>query len=176
MMMSLMSTAMKTKGKRILGIDPGLARCGWAVVAPGGQSAELLAADCITTPAKQPESQRLARLYGQLQTVIARWHPEAMAIEELFFSRNVSTAMAVGQARGVALLAAAQTGIPVREFSPTTVKQTVTGYGRADKRQVETMIKLFLRIKTMPKHDDTVDAIAVALCGLHQPTWATSRS
>jgi crossover junction endodeoxyribonuclease RuvC len=132
----------------------------------------LLASGCITTSRRQVEAIRLYELHHRLMEIFEQWHPELMAIEELFFSRNVSTAMAVGQARGVALLAAAEARVPVQSFTPSAVKLTVTGSGRADKRQVQTMIRTLLKLKAPPKSDDTADAIALALCGLYRPDWA----
>lgn len=167
--------AMKPSPPRVIGVDPGLARCGWAVITANGQAVRLIDAGCITTPSRQSTANRLHQLHQELMHIFRYMKPSLLAIEELFFTRNVSTAIAVGQARGVALLAAAEARIPVQEFTPTAVKQTVTGYGRADKRQVQSMIRILLGLSRVPKSDDTADAIAIALCGLHQPRWARTR-
>lgn len=150
--------------RRVLGIDPGLARLGWAVVESRGASVTLAGCGCIETSVRQSVSVRLRQLYARLDAIIRDYRPTAMAVEKLFFTKNISTGIVVGQARGVVLLAAAMAGLPVDEFTPTTVKQSVTGDGRADKRQVQRMIQILLRLRRLPRHDDTADAIAVALC------------
>lgn len=164
MTMSPLFIPMKPRAKTILGIDPGLARFGWAIVTME-TSPQLVAAGCFTTPANKPVSQRLALLAIKLRQVIHEYQPSMMALEELFFSKNVSTAMAVGQARGVALLVAAENRLSTKEFGPTTVKSALTGYGRADKRQVQSMVMHLLGITKKPRYDDTTDAMAVAICG-----------
>lgn len=158
-------TSAPTKPNRVLGIDPGLARLGWAVIEPGHGQPQLIGCGCLETPAGQPTEQRLADLHRRLVSIIHEYRPTSMAVEKLFFSRNISTAMTVGQARGAALTAAALAGLRVTEFTPTAVKQSVTGDGRADKRQMGKMIQLLLKLDRLPRHDDTTDAIAIALCG-----------
>jgi crossover junction endodeoxyribonuclease RuvC len=148
---------------RIIGIDPGTARLGFGIIDAGDDYA---AVDygTIETSAKVAMAQRLLELYEALTHLITTHSPESMAIEQLFFSRNVTTAITVGQARGVALLAAAQAGIPVTEYTPAEVKQAISGYGNADKQQVQFMVQLLLELDTVPYPDDAADALAVALC------------
>jgi crossover junction endodeoxyribonuclease RuvC len=148
---------------RILGIDPGTARLGYGIIDAGdGYSA--VDFGTIETSAKDTMAQRLLQVHDALTHLIATHVPEAMAIEQLFFSRNVTTAIAVGQARGVALLAAAQSGLPVTEYTPAEVKQAISGYGNADKQQVQFMVQLLLELDAVPYPDDAADALAVALC------------
>lgn len=155
---------MKPKTKTVLGIDPGLARFGWAIVTISAQP-QLIAAGCLTTSSRQSTPERLSALAKKLRSVIREYSPASMSVEELFFSKNVSTAMVVGHARGIALLIAAEHNLPIREFSPTTIKSALTGYGRADKRQVQSMVMRLLGITHKPRYDDTADAMAVAVCG-----------
>jgi crossover junction endodeoxyribonuclease RuvC len=157
---------------RVLGIDPGIATTGYGVVeGEAGGSAALLGYGAIRTapPAAMPA--RLAELHRELQTVIAERRPDAVAVEELFFASNASTALVVGQARGVILLAAAQASLPVFEYKPTEVKQALTGYGGADKRQVQEMLRLVLGLDRVPQPDDAADGVAVALCHLQMARW-----
>ena len=156
---------MTPKTACVFGIDPGLARFGWAAIERQGPRVRLVEAGRLTTPAGQADPIRLHSLYKKFTLLLREFHPSQIVVEKLFFSKNVSTAMAVGQARGIALLAAAEFGIPISEFTPTAIKQAVTGYGRADKRQVQTMITTLLRLKKAPQSDDVADAIAAALCG-----------
>lgn len=151
----------------VLGIDPGTATTGFAVVMENEEGAELVTCGTITTESGQPLSSRLERIYEALSALVAEHQPQAIAVEQLFFSRNVRTAMAVGQARGIALLSAARAGVPVYEYTPLQVKQAVVGYGRAGKEQVQEMVRLVLRLDTRPQPDDAADAAAVALCHLH---------
>lgn len=155
---------MKTN-RRILGVDPGLARLGWAIVETGPHRSTLVGCGCLETPAGEKIERRLHKLHQRLGDIVREYTPHELAVETLFFSKNVSTAMAVGQARGIVLLAAAEHRLAVSEFTPTAVKSSVTGDGRADKRQMGRMIKLLLGLHRLPKHDDTTDAIAIALCG-----------
>lgn len=164
MTMTTSRRSTRTKPRRILGLDPGLGRFGWAVLETK-TTPTLIAAGCITTRSGTPNDQRLVAIFSQLKNIMQEFQPGSVALEELFFSKNVSTAMVVGQARGVALLAAAQEKIAVVEYSPTTIKASVTGYGRADKLQISHMILRLLNIKTKPRYDDTVDAMAIAWCG-----------
>lgn len=148
---------------RILGIDPGLGRLGWGVIEEKGSSIRPIAFDCIETPGNVPDEKRLVIIYEKLQKVIRLYQPEIVAVEELFFSRNVSTAFMVGQARGVVLLISAQNNLDVITHSPSQVKVAVTGYGKADKKQVGQMVKIILKLENLPNLDDTTDALAIAL-------------
>ena len=149
---------------KTLGIDPGTAIMGWGIVEETGGVLSLVDYGALTTPAGMPQPQRLAMLYAALQGLLREHQPEAAAVEELFFSRNVTTALAVGQARGVALLALAQAGVPIHEYKPMAVKQAVAGYGGADKKQMQEMVRLTLRLQRIPKPDDAADALAIAIC------------
>lgn len=127
----------------------------------------------IRTPANQPLPRRLQLIYRAVSDLAEEWEPEAAAVEELFFSRNVRTAMSVGQARGVALLALADAGLDVAEYTPLVIKQAVTGYGNADKAQMQEMVRLLLELAEVPRPDDAADALAVAICHLHSARLAT---
>jgi crossover junction endodeoxyribonuclease RuvC len=153
----------KTGEKLILGIDPGIARMGYGVVALQGNRMRALDYGTLTTEAHEPPEQRLAVMFEKVKKVLKKVKPEAVAMEELFFSRNAKTAIAVGQARGVALLACGLAGLPVFEYRPMEVKQAVTGYGAADKGQVQKMVKVLLGLTVVPKPDDTADALAIAI-------------
>ncbi len=157
---------MRKSSTRVLGIDPGLGRVGFGVVEAIGSKVRLLAYGVIETPARTSTERRLLRIHERLRALVVAYHPDRMAVEELFFARNTTTAMSVGAARGVVLLAAAQSHLAVREFSPATVKQAITGYGRAEKGQVQRMLQSLFRLRRPPTPDDAADAIAVALCGL----------
>lgn len=148
---------------RILGIDPGIGRLGWGIIQEEKGKVKALSFECIETSQNYSEEQRIKQIYEQLQSIIELEKPEVIAVEELFFSRNVTTAFSVGQARGVVLLAAAQKDIPVISYNPGEVKVAVTGYGKAEKKQVGQMVKMILGLKRLPKLDDTTDALAVAL-------------
>jgi len=150
----------------VLGIDPGTAITGYGLVEEGDEL-ELIACGVITTPAGVPLPERLLTIHRQLSEVIRRYQPEAVAIEELFFSKNVRTAMSVGHARGVILLAAAQAGLPIYEYKPSEVKQAVVGYGAATKEQMQEMVRLLLDLEEVPTPDDAADAVAIAVCHLH---------
>ncbi|MGQ9683995.1 MAG: crossover junction endodeoxyribonuclease RuvC [Anaerolineae bacterium] len=150
----------------VLGIDPGVAITGFALVAGPPDDARLVAAGVIRTPAELPLGQRLQRLHDELQHLLQEHRPDAAAIEELFFGRNARTALTVGHGRGVALLALAQAGLTVYEYTPMHVKQAVVGYGQASKEQVQEMVRLLLRLNAVPQPDDAADAVAVALCHL----------
>src|SRR5438270_6274949 len=155
-------------GPRItLGIDPGTAIVGYAVVEAQGSTLRMLACDVITTPARMPLSQRLQLIYQGLSEIIVTYHPQESAMEELFFAKNARTAMTVGQARGVAMLALANGGLSISEYTPKQVKQAVTGYGGADKHQVGEMVRILLSLSAVPRPDDAADAAAVAICHLN---------
>lgn len=151
----------------VFGIDPGIAITGFGLVSEDEGGLELRDCGVVTTPASDELAARLARTYDGLAALLVRYRPDAVAVEQLFFGRNVRTALTVGQARGVALLAAAHTGVPVYEYTPLQVKQAVAGYGRADKAQVKEMVRLLLRLAAAPEPDDAADAVAVAVCHLH---------
>ncbi len=152
----------------VLGIDPGTATTGYGLVRQlSGRQVELVDYGVIRTPANQPMAERLRQLYHDLSAIIAKYAPDEAAVEELFFSRNVTTALSVGQARGVAILAAAEAGLPVHEYKPREVKQAVVGYGNASKEQVQQMVRVLLNIDEVPRPDDAADAVAVAICHIH---------
>ncbi len=151
----------------ILGIDPGTAITGYGLVRSDGDNLVLEDYGVITTLSGSPLPARLQRIYRELRALIEERSPMAVAVEEIFFSRNVRTALTVGQARGVALLAAAEAGLAVHEYTPLQVKQAIVGYGRATKDQVQQMIKMLLGLETIPQPDDAADAIAVAICHIH---------
>ncbi len=152
---------------RVIGIDPGTAITGWGVVDGDGQDISMIAHGVVTTPAGMPLPQRLQQIYQKLGEVITAWQPESSAIEELFFSKNAKTALAVGHGRGVAMLALANAELPIAEYKPLEVKQAITGHGGADKRQMQQMVKLLLRLEDIPRPDDAADALAIAICHLH---------
>jgi crossover junction endodeoxyribonuclease RuvC len=149
---------------RTLGIDPGIATMGWGIVDEAAGALSLVDVGAFTTPAGMPQAERLAQVFQELCALLERYQPEAAAIEELFFGKNVNTAITVGQARGVALLALAQAGIAIHEYKPTVVKQAVAGYGGADKKQMQEMVRLTLRLDKVPRPDDAADALAIAIC------------
>jgi crossover junction endodeoxyribonuclease RuvC len=149
---------------RTLGIDPGTAIMGWGIVDETGGALSLVAYGALTTPAGMPAPDRLVLLYDGLRGLLREHRPDAAAIEELFFGKNVNTAISVGQARGVALLALAQANVPIQEYKPLAVKQAVAGYGGADKKQMQEMVRLTLRLPAIPRPDDAADAVAIAIC------------
>lgn len=154
---------------RVLGVDPGLSRCGLAVVdGPRGRPVAVRAG-VVRTPAGDPVAERLAALHREVAGLVASVAPDVVAVERVFFSANVRTAMGVGQAAGVVLLAAAQAGVRVVEYTPTQVKAVVTGDGAADKAQVAYMVAAALRLSEPPSPSDAADALALALCHLQQP-------
>lgn len=151
----------------VLGIDPGTATTGYGLVRDSEPRPELVAYGAILTPAGAPMPERLRLIYHALTDLILLHRPEAAAVEKLFFQRNVSTAMTVGQARGVALLALAEAGVPAGEYAPKDVKLAVAGYGGAGKAQVQQMVRAILALGEVPQPDDAADALAVAICHLH---------
>ena len=160
---------------RVLGIDPGTATTGWSIVHSKNRSENILVAcGCIKTKAKTDMEKRLEEIYDNLQQIIKKYNPDGMAIEELFFAKNVKTAIAVGHARGTIMLAAGKKKIPVYEYTPLQVKQAVVGYGRAQKNQIQEMLKLILNSKEIPTQDDTADSIAVALTHIQTKKYRTS--
>lgn len=147
---------------RILGIDPGIGITGWSILRIDQPQPHLEAAGIITTTPNSPIPGRLVALHRELSDLLGRYEPTELAVEKLFFARNVTTAMTVSQARGVILLAGAQRALPVFEYTPLQVKMAITGYGKATKQQVSTMLRQHLR-ESIPKQDDAADAIAIAL-------------
>ncbi|MFC1517121.1 crossover junction endodeoxyribonuclease RuvC [Candidatus Margulisiibacteriota bacterium] len=156
----------KNSEQIVIGIDPGTANMGYSLLLKKGNKLSLLKYGCITTSAKTALPKRLAKINSELKKILKKYKPEVMAIENLFFSKNVKTAISVAQARGVALLSAAQADIETFSYNPQQVKQAVTGYGRADKKQVQEMTKRLLNLSKIPKPDDAADAIAIAYCHL----------
>ena len=152
---------------RILGIDPGFAITGFGVLEYIGNKFSIVDVGAITTEAGLELSDRLLTLSNGLDELITKYKPEVMAVEELFFNTNVKTAIKVGHGRGVALLAAAKADIKVYEYTPLQVKQSVVGYGRAKKEQVQQMVKVLLNLEKIPKPDDAADALAIAICHAH---------
>lgn len=148
---------------RILGIDPGIGRTGWGVVEVQSSKLKVQSYGCVETSMEQPLEKRLEQLYREICDIINEHKPDSLAIEELFFNTNAKTALVVGQARGVILLAAAQQNLPVAVYTPLQVKIAVAGYGRAEKKQVEKMVMTILKLAKKPKFDDTSDALAIAL-------------
>ena len=151
----------------ILGIDPGLANTGWGVVEQAGSRLRCLAYGCITTPATDPLPGRLSAIHDQLREVVARYGPEACAVESVYFGTNAKTAFATGQARGVAVLAAADCGLPLGEYGPGEIKLAVVGSGSADKGQVQYMVRTILTLDRDPSPDHAADALAAAICHAH---------
>ena len=157
-----------------LGVDPGTAIVGYAVVSARGDDLSMIACDVITTPARIPLAERFQQIYQGLVEIIGIYHPQEAAIEELFFAKNARTAMTVGQARGVAMLALANGGLPISEYTPKQIKQAVTGYGSAGKEQVGEMVRILLKLSAIPRPDDAADAAAVAICHLHTASIITN--
>ena len=151
----------------ILGIDPGLATVGWGVIRSDGSRHKALAYGSVVTPAHTATEKRLTSIYTQLEAIIKKYSPDAMAVEELFFNTNITTGIRVAEARGVILLCAERTGVKIYEDTPLQVKQSVVGYGRAEKKQVIAMVTALLSLKEPPKPDDTADALAIAVCHAH---------
>lgn len=149
----------------VLGIDPGFAITGYGIVIHDKQQVTALAQGAIMSKPSVPYEQRLKKIYTGLTGIIKKYKPDAVAIEKLFFAANTTTAMRVGEARGVAILAAGIAGLPVREFTPLQVKQAITGDGRADKVQMQRMVKVLLKLKSVPQPDDVADALAIGICG-----------
>ena len=139
---------------------------GYAMITAEGNKAQILECGCITTPAKTPDADRLLEIKRDLEVIIKKWKPEVMSIESLYFTNNAKTAMSVGQARGVAILMAAEHGLQIIEMTPLQVKMAITGYGKADKAQIQRMIPTIFGIKKIPKPDDAADAAAIAWAGI----------
>jgi len=151
----------------ILGVDPGTAITGYGIIKVEGNKFYSLDHGCIYTESEENCEIRLKKIYERICALLDEYQPDQMAVEELFFNKNIKTALSVGQARGVLLLAGALRGVPICEYTPLQVKQSVVGYGRADKKQVQHMVKNFLGLQEIPKPDDAADALAVAICHAH---------
>ncbi len=151
----------------ILGIDPGLAIVGWGIIEYKNTRFRTLAYGAIRTPAGMRTEERLKSIFDGMNELIEKYHPDAMAVEELFFNTNVTTGIRVAEARGVILLAAERAGLAIQEYTPLQVKQAVVGYGRAEKKQVITMVTMLLGLPKPPSPDDTADALAIAICHAH---------
>lgn len=149
---------------RILGIDPGIGILGFGIIDVAGSKSTLVDAGVIRTPVKQADSDRLVTIYNELHQVINEFKPRVMAVEKLFFAQNVTTAMSVAQARGVVLLCGKQHHLELYEYTPLQIKQALTGYGRADKKQIQEMVRVILGLTATPKPDDAADALATAIC------------
>ena len=148
----------------ILGVDPGTATMGWGVIRQEGNKLRYVQHGTVTTPPNWEMPRRLNRLFESVTELIKGYRPATVAVEELFFNTNVTTAITVGQARGVVLLAAYKAGVEVHEYTPLQVKQAITSYGRADKRQVQEMVRALLNLREIPKPDDAADGLAIAIC------------
>jgi crossover junction endodeoxyribonuclease RuvC len=148
---------------RILGIDPGTGILGFGVIDVTGGKSQLVDAGVIRTPVKEDDAVRLQTIFEELTDIIAETKPQEMSVEKLFFAQNVTTAMTVAQARGVVLLAGQQAGLKIYEYTPLQIKQALTGYGRAEKKQIQEMVRVILQLKVAPKPDDCADALAAAI-------------
>lgn len=157
---------------RIIGIDPGYAITGYGVIEYEGNHFKLVEAGAIETKAGVPFPIRLEKIYDDMMGLIAKYKPDAISIEELFFNTNTTTAIGVAQGRGAVLIAAAKTNTPIYEYTPLQVKQAVVGYGRAEKKQVQLMVQKILNLEKIPKLDDTTDAMAIAMCHAHSYRFA----
>lgn len=148
---------------RIIGIDPGTGILGFGVVDTANGKSKLVTAGVITTPPHTPLDERLEEIFDGLTDIIAETKPDVMSVEKLFFARNVTTAMSVASARGVAILTGRKARLPIAEYTPMQIKQSLTGYGKADKKQVQEMVRMQLGLKEIPKPDDAADALAAAI-------------
>ena len=150
---------------RIIGIDPGTGILGFGVIETKNRQMKMITAGVIRTPAHTPLAERLVEIYDGLTEIIKETKPDMMVIEKLFFAQNVTTAISVSHARGVAMLTGQQAGLEIEEYTPLQIKQAMTGYGRAEKKQIQEMVKLQLGLKQVPKPDDCADALAAAIMG-----------
>lgn len=148
---------------KIIGIDPGTGILGFGVIEVNGTKIKLVEAGVIRTPPHTPHDERLEEIFDGLTEIIAATKPDVLSIEKLFFTRNITTAMSVAEARGVAVLVGRKAGLPIAEYTPPQIKQTLTGYGKADKKQVQEMVRIQLGLKEVPKPDDCADALAAAI-------------
>ena len=157
---------------RILGIDPGFAITGYSIIDYSGNKFKLIDSGAVTTKAGESFPLRLTKIYNELNLIIDKYSPDAISVEELFFNQNTKTAINVAQARGVILIVGCKREIPTFEYTPLQVKQAVTGYGRADKVQVQKMVQSILCEKTLPKLDDITDSMAIGICHAHSAKFA----
>ena len=157
---------------RILGIDPGFAITGYSIIDYQGNKFKLIDSGAVTTKAGVSFPLRLTKIYDDLSMIIDKYKPDAISVEELFFNNNVKTAINVAQARGVVLVVGCQKQIPTYEYTPLQIKQAVAGYGRADKIQVQKMVKAILNVEKLPKLDDTTDSMAAAICHAHSARFS----
>jgi crossover junction endodeoxyribonuclease RuvC len=155
----------------ILGVDPGTAITGYGVLKSDGDALEMVAYGTVTTPPDWKMPQRLVAIHRELAALIEQYQPTDAVVEKLFFSKNVRTALSVGQARGVALLAAAQANLTIHEYTPLQIKQAIVGYGRAEKQQIQQMVKVLLQLDFVPQPDDAADALAIAICHAHSARY-----
>lgn len=160
---------------RILGIDPGIAIVGFGLIESDRGGQRMLQYGAITTPKELPLAERLVQIGDDMEQLIAQLRPDAIAVEELFFTNNITTGIAVAHGRGIVLYTAQKSGVPLYEYTPMQVKMAVTGYGKAEKRQVMDMTKRLLNLKAVPKPDDAADALAIALCHARSATSLLSR-
>ena len=160
---------------RILGIDPGIAIVGFGLIESDRSGQKMLQYGAITTPKELPLAERLVQIADDMEQLIAQLKPDAIAVEELFFTNNITTGIAVAHGRGIVLYTAQKSGVPLYEYTPMQVKMAVTGYGKAEKRQVMDMTKRLLNLKAVPKPDDAADALAIALCHARSATSLLSR-
>lgn len=149
---------------RVLGIDPGLAIVGYSIIETDANKIKMLEYGCIKTEAEISTPDRLNIIFNRLNEIIKQYNPEDMAIEELFYNKNVKTVINIGQARGVEVLSGISNGLQIYEYTPLQIKQAVVGYGRAEKKQIQNMVKFILGLNEIPKPDDAADALAVAIC------------
>ena len=159
---------------RIIGIDPGTGILGFGVIESDGHKSQMVDAGVIRTPVKEDDAVRLQTIFEELSDIITQTKPAEMAVEKLFFAQNVTTAMTVAQARGVVLLAGQQAGLSIHEYTPLQIKQSLTGYGRAEKKQMQEMVRVLLGLKDIPQPDDCADALAAAIC--HAGRLTTGKS
>jgi crossover junction endodeoxyribonuclease RuvC len=160
---------LKPNRRRIIGVDPGLASSGWGIIDAEGPRLKYLAHGCIETKADQPRPERLLFIYRSFKEILDQYEPGESAIETLYFARNVTSALAVAEARGVFCMALAERGLTVREFSPNGIKQAAVGYAGAEKSQVQEMIRVILGLREIPKPDHAADALGAALCAAQNP-------
>ncbi len=156
---------------RIIGIDPGVAITGYAVIEESGSDYKCIASGCIRTKKDLPSAARLQAIHDQVFDLVSLYSPQTLAVEKIFFSKNVRTAFQVGEARGVVILVAARCSLELFEYTPLQVKQAVAGYGKAEKAQVQKMVQVLLKLPQQPAVDDEADAMAVALCHLQNRRW-----
>jgi crossover junction endodeoxyribonuclease RuvC len=161
---------------RILGIDPGSETTGYGIIESDGAEHSAILFGAIRTRARQPFPERLLKIYSDLTEILSREKAQVMAIEDVFYAANVQSALRLGHARGVAMLVAAQRGLSVHEYSPLEIKSAIVGYGRADKSQVQEMVRFLLRLREMPSSSDAADALAVAICHAHRMNMRNAAS